>query len=178
MVFGMFWRFSTNQKIKVDRWKQYQKIVASFRSDHNSRVSWSYVARKLSMDTYKPYIGVIVQDLGFLGFSCGDGAKCYLLIKGKFFEFEQLSWLYLGIRGSLFGKRMELKLDAIYSRWTRGQVNWLVILMAGQWKFPYIGLIYGRYLQFRILKWPLIMQLFSFQVGFAHRQDQIRSSTA
>ena len=21
--------------------------------------------------------------------------------------------------------------------------------------FPYIGLIYGRYLQFRILKWPL-----------------------
>ena len=70
------------------------------------------------MDTYKPYIyiGVIVQDLGFLGFSCGDGAKCYLLIKGKFFEFEQLSWLYLRIRGSLFGKRMELKLDAIYSR--------------------------------------------------------------
>jgi hypothetical protein len=44
-----------------------------------------------------------------------------------------------------------------------------------QWEFqdPYIGLIYGRYLQFRILKWPLILWLrfkpspkFEFFIGF------------
>ena len=35
-----------------------------------------------------------------------------------------------------------------------------------QWELhrPYIGLIYGRYLQFRILKWPLI-------IDFSHKHQ-------
>ena len=34
--------------------------------------------------------------------------------------------------------------------------------------FPYIGLIYGRYLHFRILKWPLILdEIFIVMDGMA-----------
>jgi hypothetical protein len=37
---------------------------------------------------------------------------------------------------------------------------------------PYIGLIYGRYLQFRILKWPLI-ETFEFLVLIVDRSENL-----
>ena len=38
--------------------------------------------------------------------------------------------------------------------------------------FPYIGLIYGRYLQFRFLKWPLIITPAPCHFSFEENYDR------